>query len=60
MKHKITTLFLILLSLCEATAQGLDFRSMNYTIDERTSYEVFTGRAPRYDGRLEISFEMLT
>ncbi|MBQ1167582.1 MAG: hypothetical protein II143_00625 [Bacteroidales bacterium] len=60
MKHKITTLFLILLSLCEATAQGLDFRSMNYTIDERTSYEVFTGQAPRFDGRLEISFEMLT
>lgn len=42
-------------------AQGLEFRSMNYEIDSRTSLEVFaSGKTPQFRNYLEISFDMMT
>ena len=60
MRRRIAILLMILGALGKTFAQGLDFRSMNYTIDQRTSYEVFSGRVPRFNDRLDISFDMLT
>ncbi|WP_304954056.1 hypothetical protein [uncultured Alistipes sp.] len=56
--------YTLLLLLCtvvaeqDAQAQGLRFRSAPHPIDQRTSYDVFDGAAPRYDGSFDIEFDM--
>ena len=51
-------LLLLLLAATAAFAQGLEFRSMNHEIDERTSLDVFARHTPHFKERLEICFEM--
>ena len=51
-------LFLLLSPISGALAQGLEFQSMNYEIDERTSLNVFAHHPLTFKDRLEISFEM--
>ncbi len=60
MKRVLIPLILSLSSLLPGRAQGLEFRSMNHAIDERTTYEVFAQRHPRFNDRLEISFDLKT
>ena len=56
--------YTLLLLLCtvvaeqDAQAQGLRFRGAPHPIDQRTSYDVFDGAAPRYDGSFDIEFDM--
>ena len=51
-------LFLLLSPISGALAQGLEFQSMNYEIDERTGLNVFAHHPLTFKDRLEISFEM--
>lgn len=60
MKRFVAFLLLFHAAFVALVAQGLEFRSMNYTIDERTSYEVFSSRVPRFSQRLDISFDIVT
>lgn len=58
---KIRTFLFLLLFLppvLDSAAQGLEFRSMNYEIDERTSLDVFAQRNILFKDFLEIRFEM--
>ena len=43
-----------------AAAQGLGFQGMNFGIDQRTSYDVFGGRAETFADSLVVSFDLYT
>ena len=54
---KILTLFLCFISL-EMSGQGLMFNGMENPIDERTSYDVFVTRKPKFNDVLRIEFSL--
>ncbi len=54
---KYLTLFLLFISL-ELSAQGLMFNGMENPIDERTSYDVFASKTPKFDDVLRIEFSL--
>ena len=54
---KYLTLFLLFISL-ELSAQGLMFNGMENPIDERTSYDVFVTRKPKFNDVLRIEFSL--
>ena len=54
---KILTLIL-LFGTISAAAQGLMFNGMESSIDERTSYDVFASRKPKFHDILRIEFSL--
>ena len=54
---KILTIVLYLIVL-PASAQGLMFNGMESPIDERTSYNVFSSRSPKFTDVLRIEFSL--
>ena len=54
---KILTLIMYLIVL-PASAQGLMFNGMESPIEERTSYDVFASRRPKFTDVLRIEFSL--
>lgn len=53
----ILTLVLLFVTL-QTSAQGLMFNGMESSIDERTSYDVFASRKPKFNDVLRIEFSL--
>lgn len=50
--------FILLFVTLQASAQGLMFNGMESSIDERTSYDVFSSRRPGFKDVLKIEFSL--
>lgn len=50
----------ILLSTLTTSGQGLEFSGMDYSIDRRTSYNVFGSDSRIFHGTLDLDFELYT
>ena len=50
--------FILLFVTLQSSAQGLMFNGMESSIDERTSYDVFSSRKPKFTDVLKIEFSL--
>jgi len=50
--------FILLFVTLQSSAQGLMFNGMENSIDERTSYDVFSSRKPKFTDVLKIEFSL--
>ena len=50
--------FILLFVTLQSSAQGLMFNGMESSIDERTSYDVFSSRKPKFADVLKIEFSL--